>query len=80
MSEMNRKEAFHNTAYSVQLPYIAGLFGFNNAKMSVFYFTVIRGRIEDKIKKYNVTFLLQSLENIFFLVFLCIESPTGRRR
>ena len=25
MSQMNPKEAFHNTAYSVQLPYIAGL-------------------------------------------------------
>ena len=24
MSQMNPKEAFHNTAYSVQLPYIAG--------------------------------------------------------
>ena len=25
MSQMNPKEAFHNTGYSVQLPYIAGL-------------------------------------------------------
>ena len=25
MSQMNPKEAFNNTAYSVQLPYIAGL-------------------------------------------------------
>ena len=25
MSQMNPKEVFHNTAYSVQLPYIAGL-------------------------------------------------------
>ena len=24
MSQMNPKEVFHNTAYSVQLPYIAG--------------------------------------------------------
>jgi len=24
MSQMNPKEAFHNTSYSVQLPYIAG--------------------------------------------------------
>ena len=24
MSQMNPKEAFHNTVYSVQLPYIAG--------------------------------------------------------
>ena len=24
MSEMNQKEVFHNTAYSVQLPYTAG--------------------------------------------------------
>ena len=24
MSQMNPKEEFHNTAYSVQLPYIAG--------------------------------------------------------
>ena len=24
MSHMNPKEAFHNTAYSIQLPYIAG--------------------------------------------------------
>ena len=24
ISQMNPKEAFHNTAYSVQLPYIAG--------------------------------------------------------
>jgi len=26
MSQMNPKEVFHNTAYSVQLPYIAGDF------------------------------------------------------
>ena len=26
MSQMNPKEVFHNTAYSVQLPYIAGHF------------------------------------------------------
>ena len=25
MSQMNPKEVFHNTAYSVQLPYMAGL-------------------------------------------------------
>ena len=25
MTQMNPKEAFHNTAYSVQLPYIPGL-------------------------------------------------------
>ena len=25
MSKINPKEVFHNTAYSVQLPYIAGL-------------------------------------------------------
>jgi len=30
MSQMNPKEVFHNTAYSVQLPYTAGHSGFTD--------------------------------------------------
>jgi len=37
MSQMNPKEVFHNTAYSVQLPYIAGHSMFLTLKIDYFH-------------------------------------------